>query len=441
MASKQYFSTKPKLLAILQMAGASGQLFTADQVVGLLGKYIESNKLYDPLNKRIIHCKNDLLGEVFQVDQFTVTDFKNLWKFIFPCLFPATKKEMSSNELQQNQTCNELHGCSQTGESSSSELPWWYYVSGKTRHGEADDETEGGSYTGRETIDIHDVDSEFEESVDACDGDEIFQGEYEPVDESDSDTDSDDTIPVTSDEEENMPNIASLQKFQTDSDDDTSTTDLSMDSDILLEEHWACIECGTMNMPTVGYCMRCWKLRKGWVKAHDIQRSFTEPSKPTNHPLPIHRGFSLDVADGRTRTPDGHTSEASCSSQSTIVPTIPSFASPLKHKLEDAPETSLASEGSEPKKMHLDDTLPTQSMESVMSSSSQATTSSSENNSFPGLCNICRNNPNDAVIIHRNISHQFCCFRCAKRLKKKGKTCPVCRQPIMLVIRNFIVQF
>jgi len=31
-SSQQYFRTRPKLLAILQMGGAQGQLFTAEQV-------------------------------------------------------------------------------------------------------------------------------------------------------------------------------------------------------------------------------------------------------------------------------------------------------------------------------------------------------------------------------------------------------------------------
>jgi len=44
--------------------------------VYFLGKYIEKNKLYDSLNKRIIHCGADLLGEVLEVETFTVSDFK-----------------------------------------------------------------------------------------------------------------------------------------------------------------------------------------------------------------------------------------------------------------------------------------------------------------------------------------------------------------------------
>ena len=55
------------------------------------------------------------------------------------------------------------------------------------------------------------------------------------------------------------------------------------------------------------------------------------------------------------------------------------------------------------------------------------------------LCMICLSKPKEASIIHGKTGHQVCCYVCAKRLKKKGKSCPVCRRPITKVIKNFIV--
>ena len=55
------------------------------------------------------------------------------------------------------------------------------------------------------------------------------------------------------------------------------------------------------------------------------------------------------------------------------------------------------------------------------------------------MCTVCFENPKDASIIHGNTGHQVCCYRCAKKLRRKGKTCPVCRRKIQKVIRNFIV--
>nr|CAB3263713.1 E3 ubiquitin-protein ligase Mdm2 [Phallusia mammillata] len=426
MTSQQYFLTRPKLLAILQMGGAQGQLFTAEQVVYFLGKYIEQKELYDPSNKRIIRCENDLLGEVLQVPQFFVTDFKNLWKLVFPCLIPATKRELSSTDLVEDQ-----------GESST-DLPWWYFVSRSRRQTEGDEATEVGSYAGKETVGIQD-------SVYDSDEEPI---EFEPID-SESD-DSDATEPVSSDDE--IPNLETLKKFQTDSDEETTTTDFSMDSDILLEpvlklgcgfrnekEHWSCVECGTKNTPTVGFCQRCWKLRKGWVSDGKIQqqleRSMTDPTQSQEkHSLP--RTTSLDVPDCSQKSSSSgfFDMQRTSSQQSDIKPVLPNFES-SKHKLTDQTQDPCI------KKPHLDDSVSDSDASKQGSCSSVSTNSSGDSPHFPGLCNICRNNPNDATIVHGNNGHQFCCFRCAKRLKNRGKNCPVCRQPIMLVIKNFIVQF
>ena len=56
-----------------------------------------------------------------------------------------------------------------------------------------------------------------------------------------------------------------------------------------------------------------------------------------------------------------------------------------------------------------------------------------------GLCMICLSAPKDASLVHGKTGHQACCFQCARRLKSRGRPCPVCRRPINRVIRNFIV--
>ena len=58
---------------------------------------------------------------------------------------------------------------------------------------------------------------------------------------------------------------------------------------------------------------------------------------------------------------------------------------------------------------------------------------------FPGVCNICRERPNTAVMVHNGTGHQYCCYKCSLKLKRSGKGCPVCRKPITHIIKNFIV--
>lgn len=55
------------------------------------------------------------------------------------------------------------------------------------------------------------------------------------------------------------------------------------------------------------------------------------------------------------------------------------------------------------------------------------------------VCVICFSKPKEASIIHGKTGHQVCCYKCAKRLRRRGKPCPVCRRPIRAVIRNFVL--
>lgn len=53
------------------------------------------------------------------------------------------------------------------------------------------------------------------------------------------------------------------------------------------------------------------------------------------------------------------------------------------------------------------------------------------------LCRFCCVRPKTACIIHGRTGHQVCCYRCAKKLRRRGKPCPVCRQPIQHIVKNF----
>lgn len=54
-------------------------------------------------------------------------------------------------------------------------------------------------------------------------------------------------------------------------------------------------------------------------------------------------------------------------------------------------------------------------------------------------CMICLTHPKTASLIHGTTGHQVCCFSCGKRLRRRGKLCPVCRRPIQKVVRNYIL--
>ena len=57
----------------------------------------------------------------------------------------------------------------------------------------------------------------------------------------------------------------------------------------------------------------------------------------------------------------------------------------------------------------------------------------------PDICGFCFKRPKNASIIHGKTGHQVCCYQCAKKLRRRGKPCPICRQSIQAVIKNFLV--
>ena len=53
------------------------------------------------------------------------------------------------------------------------------------------------------------------------------------------------------------------------------------------------------------------------------------------------------------------------------------------------------------------------------------------------LCIICMEQPKNASLIHGDSGHIICCIGCANRLKQSHVPCPVCRQDIQLVVKNY----
>ena len=55
------------------------------------------------------------------------------------------------------------------------------------------------------------------------------------------------------------------------------------------------------------------------------------------------------------------------------------------------------------------------------------------------ICTMCCLRPKDATFVHGNISHQVCCYVCAKMIFKSRGTCPVCRRKIEKITKNILV--
>ena len=52
-------------------------------------------------------------------------------------------------------------------------------------------------------------------------------------------------------------------------------------------------------------------------------------------------------------------------------------------------------------------------------------------------CVVCFKAPINATIVHGETGHVCCCVGCAKQLQAMRQPCPLCREPIAAVVRNF----
>ena len=53
------------------------------------------------------------------------------------------------------------------------------------------------------------------------------------------------------------------------------------------------------------------------------------------------------------------------------------------------------------------------------------------------LCVVCLSSARNATFVHGETGHIACCLGCARALRARGDSCPVCRMPIDLVIQHF----
>jgi hypothetical protein len=61
--------------------------------------------------------------------------------------------------------------------------------------------------------------------------------------------------------------------------------------------------------------------------------------------------------------------------------------------------------------------------------------SGSASSSADLMCNFCLTRDKDAGIVHGRLTHQICCYPCAKKLHKKRQPCPLCRRKIEKITR------
>lgn len=192
------------------------------------------------------------------------------------------------------------------------------------------------------------------------------------------------------------------------------------------QDYWKCGKCDELNPPLPRHCKSCWTVRPGWLPetcsasenpSSDTQNNTQayatctdtdlEAKAPCSEsPIP-----SLDLDEGED-VPDGksfRSQSTSCtdSQGSSLCQSQPSTSS----SQEDLPELERTTSSSS-----TESCLPVSCLEP---------------------CVICQSRPKNGCIVHGRTGHLMACYTCAKKLKKRNKLCPVCREPIQSVILTY----
>ncbi|XP_065743335.1 E3 ubiquitin-protein ligase Mdm2 isoform X5 [Phocoena phocoena] len=190
------------------------------------------------------------------------------------------------------------------------------------------------------------------------------------------------------------------------------------------EDYWKCTSCSEMNPPLPPHCNRCWALRENWLpedKGKD-KGKMSEKAKLENS-AQVEEGF--DVPDCKKSTVND--SKESC----------------VEENDDKITQASLSQESEDYSQPSTSNSIIYSSQEDVKELEREETQDKEESveSSFPlnaiEPCVICQGRPKNGCIVHGKTGHLMACFTCAKKLKKRNKPCPVCRQPIQMIVLTY----
>ncbi|XP_045071779.1 E3 ubiquitin-protein ligase Mdm2 isoform X2 [Coregonus clupeaformis] len=451
---------KEKLHILLQQAGADKDVFTMKEVIFYLGQYIMKKQLYDMKQQHLVHCAEDPLGAVLGVDSFSVKEPRVLFAMITQNLLAVQKQESqsldkpdrgpketdsdcpSSSTSERRRRRSDPAGTSSTQEedgceprkrhrSDSFSLPFddsmsWCVIGGLRRDRRSTESSDSHSNTevGSSVSDV--CDDVLSQDLNS----DNFSVEFE-VESIDSDAYSDPEEASVSGEDE-VYEVTIFEAEEEDSFDD--------DTEITKADYWKCSKCEELNPPLPRNCNRCWKLRKEWFPQSDSNSAITttttttapnlKPSSPKPSPAPTEtdetEAEGLDVPDGkRARSP---------------LPLLKDSQELVSVSGPDSQDSACSSQPST-----------SSSSSSGVGSGSSSSAPFSQEVMAPDLerfnsqeahlpasclepCVICQTRPKNGCIVHGRTGHLMACYTCTKKLKKRNKLCPVCREPIQSVV-------
>uniref|UniRef100_A0A3P8UZG2 MDM4 regulator of p53 n=1 Tax=Cynoglossus semilaevis TaxID=244447 RepID=A0A3P8UZG2_CYNSE len=437
---------KAPLLQILRVAGAHEEVFTLKEVMHYLGQYIMGKQLYDKQRQHIVHCQDDPLGELLEVESFSVKNPSPVYEMLKKYLVVPGCTDAAEN-LSVGRECVEggvedrgqkCGGVVKAGVESGCDVPLLQTPSQRRPREPDDDSIEGltRSACKRPKLDVTLDDWDLSGlpwwflgnlrsnySRRSNGSTDIHTNQLSPAQEEDtaivSDT-TDDLWFLTEGESEQVSVVmkeAALEEgcgaereaspedddgggrdekadreMQEEPDEDSQCLSDDTDIEISTQDAWQCTECRKYNTP--------------------LQSSLT------THDEDDDSDAGIDVPDC-SRTVSDPVILPSHSNADRPLPTMsagrsqgPRPSAFLKADLHSGVESQ------EDLGMEVEEVRPEALLEP---------------------CKLCRVRPRNGNIIHGRTAHLLTCFPCARRLHKFQAPCPGCGKIIQNVIKIFIL--
>ncbi|XP_013907924.1 PREDICTED: E3 ubiquitin-protein ligase Mdm2 isoform X2 [Thamnophis sirtalis] len=382
---------KPLLMKLLQFAGAEKDTFTMKEILFYIGQYIMSKRLYDEKQQHIVHCANDLLGDLFGVQSFSIKEHRQLYLMISKNLVTATQQDFNGIAVNQSRCQLENGNILKDTIQEATEAT----TSRRTRSSETEESaSEDVNYERQRKRQKSDsISLTFDESLKWC----VVHCER-----------SNSSSSINS----SPSPVYQLTIYQT---EDSDIDSFDEDPEISLADYWKCSKCNEMNPPLPSHCPRCWTLRKDWLP--DKKTDIAKNKFLNSSPLDPEEGFDVpDCKKGKiNEDKEEESAEQSPESQESEAYSQPSTSSSMVYSSQEDYKES-EKEDIEDKEEKLELGQPVSSVEP---------------------CVICQTRPKNGCIVHGRTGHLMSCFVCAKKLKKRNKPCPVCRQPIEMILLTY----
>ena len=264
------------------------------------------------------------------------------------------------------------------------------------------------------------------------DSDSNEEGKDKDDDESDSSSDDSDMEKVLFMASVLIDNDTDLAEWADSSDTEDSGSDFTLATfDVESgNETWKCLNCHQPNDPFIRYCHRCWQERKGWVPERPKPKRKRKEKRTNGQNIKSSKQFVRSVSEeARCKTPLQVKDVTSVSDREEVG----EEPQPVYKSTE-----SVGSQDSGVGSAHCSQEDLVKSSESDVDEPLREDVAVGAKMSLP-LCTFCCVRPKNASFIHGKISHQVCCYQCAKKLYKQKQSCPVCRRKIEKITKNIMV--